>query len=106
MNVLTLTTLWLQMSRSTLPAQLRLDPSDVSDFKTWALLGTVGYVLFMTAWAGLNYWGLVRRSKVAYVSSIGFAIATILSCFPAMFGAGLLFILFKREMKGYFDARG
>lgn len=105
MTAFTLATTGLQLSGSTLPAQLGVDPSDVSAAKGWALLGAAAYIVILGAWGGLNCWGLLRRSKLAYVSSIGFAIVTILSCFSAVFGAGLLFLLFKREMKGYFDAR-
>lgn len=73
--------------------------------KTAMLLGAVGYVLFTAAWAGLNAFGLLRRSKLAHWSSVAFGIFTIFSCFSWMFGAGLIFLLFKKEMKGYYDAR-
>jgi hypothetical protein len=104
-NVITLASLCLQLGPSRLPIQLGLDPSEVSAAKTSALVAAVLYVLVMAAWAGLNFVGLKKRLKVAYVSSIAFAIATVLSCFPLIFGVVLLLLLFKREMKGYFDAR-
>lgn len=105
MNVLTLAGICVQLGGSKLPAQLGWDPVEVSAFKSSALVGVVVYLVVTGLWAGLNAWGLGKRSKVAYASSIGFAIAMILSCFPMMFGAGLLFLLFKREMKGYFGPR-
>lgn len=105
MNTLTLAGLTLQLGGSRLPVQLGLDPAEVSEAKGVALVGVILYVVVMAAWAGLNYWGLNKRSKIAYASSVGFALVTILSCFPWIFGAGLVFLLFKREMKGYFDTR-
>jgi hypothetical protein len=73
--------------------------------KLWTLLGIVGYLAFMGAWAGLNAWGLRKRSKIAHWSTFVFAVSQILCCFGWVFGAGLMFLLFKREMKGYYDVR-
>lgn len=56
-------------------------------------------------WAGLNAWGLRRRVRLAHYSSYLFAVAMLLSCFGTVFGAGLFFLLGKKEMKGYYDAR-
>ena len=105
MNLLSLGGLSVQMGTMKLPPELHLDPAGVSAFRHGIVYGLMGYVLVMATWAALNYWGLNRRSKLAYVSSIGFAFVSIFSCFSALFGGALLYLLFKREMKGYFDAR-
>jgi len=95
----------VQLGPMRLPPNLPLDPADVSAFKHGAILGLIVYLVVMALWATLNYVGLNKRSKLAYVSSIGFGVVSILSCFSTLFGAMLLYLLFKREMKGYFDAR-
>lgn len=76
-----------------------------SDMKLTILLSMVGYIVFLGAWAGLNAWGLRKRSKIAHWSSFLFALCQIVLCFGAVFGFGLMFLLFKREMKGYYDER-
>jgi hypothetical protein len=105
MNVLTFGGILLRMGSYKLPPNLQIDPAEVSAFKHTALLVIVVYMVVMGAWAGINFWGLQKRSKLAYVSSFAFGIASILSCFSALFGGVLLFHLFKREMKGYFGDR-
>jgi len=98
-NTFTIVMVSLQLA----PQKLLHGLSD--ETKTTILLAAVGYLLFTGAWAGINAFGLSRRSKLAHWSSVGFAIFTIFSCFSWVFGAGLLFLLFKKEMKGYYDAR-
>ena len=105
MNALSLAGLCVRMGTAKLPPGLAFDPADVSAFKHTALLIVIGYLLVMGGWATLNYWGLHRRSKIAYVSSIAFAVTCILSCLSSLFGGVLIYLLFKREMKGYFDER-
>lgn len=73
--------------------------------KATILLVSFATLVAMGAWAALNAWGMRRRSRLAHVSSILFAIAQILTCFGWVFGAGLLVLLFKKEMKGYYDKR-
>ena len=75
------------------------------DTKLTVLLSLVGYLVAMGAWAALNAWGLRKRSRIAHWSSFVFAISQILVCFGWVFGVGLLFLLFKKEMQGYYDER-
>ncbi len=76
-----------------------------SETKHTLVLYGVLYVLVGAVWAGLNAWGLRRRVRLAHWSSYVFAAAQILTCFGTVFGAGLFFLLSKREMRGYYDAR-
>jgi hypothetical protein len=105
MNVLTLGGIVLRLPTMKLPPNLHLDPADVSAFTHTALLSVVIYMVVMGVWAAINFWGLQRRSKLAYVSSFGFGLVSIFSCLPALFGVVLIVLLLKREMKGYFGPR-
>lgn len=98
MNTLTLVLLAVQQGPT-------LFPHLSGDTKAMVLFGAIAYVLFAGAWAAINAFGLFRRSKLAHWSSVGFAIFTIVTCVGFAFGLGLLFLLFKPEMKGYYDAR-
>jgi len=95
---------------SVLLAGLQLAPSKnlafmATETKSTILLCAIGYVVVIGAWAALNAWGLRRRSRLAHWSSCAFAVVQIASCFGWVFGVGLFFLLFKKEMKGHYDAR-
>ena len=76
-----------------------------ADTRDSLLLYALGYVLVAGLWAAINAWGLSRRSRLAHYSSFVFGIAQLFTCFGTMFGIGLIFLLSKPEMKGYYDAR-
>jgi len=97
---------------SLLPVVLRFaytkSPNHLAEgmLREWGLgllLGIVGYVLVFGAWGGLNAWGLGKRSKVARYSSIMFAAATIATCCASPIGGFLLYMLLRKDVKGYFD---
>jgi hypothetical protein len=67
------------------------------------LVGVLVYVVIFGAWGGLNAWGLGKRSKVARYSSIVFSAATIATCCAAPIGGFLLYLLLRKDVKGYFD---
>jgi hypothetical protein len=75
-------------------------------FREWStgmVLGVLAYVVIFGAWGGLNAWGLGKRSKVARWSSILFSAATIATCCAAPVGGFLLYMLLRKDVKGYFD---
>lgn len=73
--------------------------------KLTILLGLVCYLVVMGGWGALNAFGLRKRSRIAHWSSFVFALTQIVSCFGTVFGIGLMFLLFKKEMQGYYDER-
>jgi uncharacterized BrkB/YihY/UPF0761 family membrane protein len=88
---------------SKLPDTLRILFDVQRDAWGHTLLIVLAALLGFAAWAGVNAWGLGKRSKVARWSSIGFSVAMCTTCIATPFGAFLLFMLLKRDVKSYFD---
>ena len=103
-NVLTIFTTFMRIGRSPALQQLEIDPAQIADIRMQFLYITGPYVLLMCAWAGLNYMLLGKRGKAAFYSSIGYAIASLASCFGVVMVIVLFVLLFKKEMKDYFTA--
>ncbi|AKU99284.1 hypothetical protein AKJ09_05948 [Labilithrix luteola] len=104
-TLVTLSSLALQLATSTVPRRMGIDPVVYAEFKTTALLVGLAWSAVQGAWAGINHWGLQRRSKAAFVSSVLFALTNVFTCFTSIFGGILLYFLFRREMKDWFASR-
>ena len=102
-NLLTIFTTFMRIGRSPLLSQLDIDPTQIADMRMQVLYFMGPYVIVMGAWAGLNHVLLGKRSKIALYSSVAFAVASLLSCFSIIMVVVLFVLLFKKEMKGYFD---
>ena len=103
-NALAIFTTFMRIGRSAALPQLDIDPTQVAEWRMQFLYVALPYVVVMGAWAGLNHVLLGKRSKVALYSSIGYAIASLATCFSFIMVIGVFYLLFKKEMKGYFDA--
>jgi hypothetical protein len=103
LNVVSLLPVALRFSVYKSPGGATAADDLLHQWSTGMLLGLVGYVIVFGAWGGLNAWGLGKRSKVARWSSIGFAAATIATCCASPIGGFLLYLLLRRDVKGYFD---
>ncbi len=103
-NALAIFTTFLRIGRSAALPQLDIDPSQVAAYQMQFLYVALPYVIVMGAWAGLNHLLLRKRSKLALYSSIGYAVASLATCFSVIMVGGIFYLLFRKEMKGYFDA--
>ena len=103
LNVITLLPAILRFGFYKGPANARGADEMIHQWGTGMLLGVLAYVVVFGAWGALNAWGLCKRSKVARWSSIAFAGATIGTCCAAPIGGFLLYLLFRKDVKGYFD---
>jgi hypothetical protein len=103
LNAVTFVLLTIQFAFYRLPAQLNVPLEAQHEVRAYVLAAAVAYVVVFGAWAGLNAWGLRRRSKLARWSSIGFAAATMATCCATIFGGFLLYQLLRRDVKSYFD---
>lgn len=102
-NALTIFTTFMRIGRSPALQQLDIDPGQVAELRMQVLYFMGPYVVVMAAWAGLNHVLLGKRSKAALYSSIAYAVASLFSCFSIIMVIVLFVLLFKKEMKGYFD---
>jgi hypothetical protein len=103
MHVVTLVLLILQFSFYKPPANLNISADLIGEWRLTAVLVGIGYVTIFGAWGALNAWGLGKRSKAARWSSIGFAAATMATCCAWPFGGFLLYMLLRRDVKGFFE---
>lgn len=87
-----------------LPEQFQVGADIQHQVRNYAFGGAFAYVLIFAVWAAVNAWGLKKRSKVARISSLAFALAIIMTCCAAPFGGFLLYLLFRRDVKEHFDA--
>ena len=85
------------------PAALNVSIETVHEWRSTAFAIALVYVLGMGTWGAVNAWALGKRSKAARWSSLGFAFASIVSCYAWPFGAFLLYTLLRRDVKAYFD---
>lgn len=103
MNAIGLTMLTVQFFFYKLPPAFNVPPETVHEWRLTGMLVGVGYVLVFGAWGLLNAWALGKRSKAARWSSLAFAAGSIMSCYAWPFGAFLLYMLLRRDVKAYFD---
>ncbi len=103
-NALAIFTTFMRIGRSPALSQLDIDPSQVAEWRMQFLYVALPYTIVMGAWAGLNHLLLGKRSKLAVYSSIAYAVASLATCFSFIMVGGVFFLLFRKEMKGYFDA--
>ena len=99
LHVITFTMLTLQFAFYKPPAEFHVPPELVSEWRTTALIAATAYVVLFGAWGLLNAWGLGKRSKLARLSSLAFALATVMTCCSAPFGGFLLYLLLRRDVK-------
>ncbi|MDB4938490.1 MAG: hypothetical protein JWP87_5462 [Labilithrix sp.] len=85
------------------PSGLNVSTDLITEWRMTALVAGIAYVVVFAAWAAVNAWGLGKRSKAARWSSIGFAAATMATCCAWPFGGFLLYMLLRRDVKGYFE---
>ncbi len=102
-NALAIFTTFMRIGRSAALPELDIDPAQIEHYRTQFLYVALPYVIVMGAWAGLNHMLLGKRSKVALYSSIAYAVASLASCFSVIMVGGIFYLLFRKEMKGYFD---
>ena len=102
-NVIGLTFATLQLFFYRPPAALDISVETMHEWRSTAFAIALTYVLVTGTWAALNAWALGKRSKAARWSSLGFAFASIVSCYAWPFGGFLLYTLLRRDVKAYFD---
>jgi hypothetical protein len=102
-NVIGLTLATVQLFFFRPPPALQIPLETVKEWRSTAFAVGLTYVLVIGAWAAVNAWALGKRSKPARWSSLGFAFASITSCYAWPFGAFLLYTLLRRDVKAYFD---
>lgn len=87
-----------------LPEPFHVDAGLQQQVRSYAFAGAFVYVAIFAVWGAVNAWGLKKRSKLARISSLGFALAIVMTCCAAPFGGFLLYLLFRRDVKEYFDS--
>jgi hypothetical protein len=103
LHTVTLLLLVVQFSVYKPPAALNVPPELFHEWRWYALLAGVAYVLVFGGWGALNAWGLGKKSKIARWSSAAYALATVMTCCAAPIGGFLLYLLLRRDVAEYFE---